>query len=163
MNENALPLRDLHLPEATGWWPLAPGWWVLLVVALAGCAWLAWRWYRAWVFGAPRRFALRELARCETEYLEHRDPVALGKQLSELLRRGMLAYAPRHEVAGLTGEAWLAWLDKGMPVPYFHTDGGKSLLSLPYRDPRDDCSDVDVGALLAAVRMRLSEPLRGAA
>ena len=163
MEQEALPLRDLHLPDAVGWWPLAPGWWVLIALAVAGLAWLAWRWYRAWQFHAPRRYALRELARYEADYLEHRDLVALGKQLSELLRRGMMAYAPRGEVAGLTGEAWLIWLDDNMPVPYFHTEGGKSLLTLPYRDPDDDFSDVDVGALLAAVRMRLNEPLRGAA
>ena len=87
--------------------------------------------------------------------------MTLGKQVSELLRRGMLAYAPRDEVAGLTGEAWLAWLDNGMPVPYFHTEGGKSLLNLPYRDPAGDFSDVDINALLSAVRMRLDVPLRG--
>ena len=74
-----------------------------------------------------------------------------------------LAGATRGEVAGLTGDDWLAWLDDNMPVPYFHTEGGKSLLTLPYRDPDGDFSDVDVGALLAAVRMRLSEPLRGTA
>ena len=73
----------------------------------------------------------------------------------------MLAYAPRDKVAGLTGEAWLTWLDEGMPVPYFHTDGGKSLLNLPYRDPEGDFSDIDVGALLSAVRMRFREPSRG--
>ena len=163
MEENALPLRDLHLPDPVGWWPLAAGWWVVLVLLAAGLAWLAWRWYRAWQFEAPRRHALRELARLEAEYLEHRNPVQLGKALSELLRRGMLAYAPRADMAGLTGEAWLAWLDKGMSVPYFHTEGGKSLLSLPYRRPDEDHSDVDVGALIAAVRMRLGTPLRGAA
>jgi len=162
MQENALPLRDLHLPDVVGWWPLAPGWWVLLGLLVIALAYLAWRWYRAWKFNAPRRYALRELARLETEYLEHRDPVVLGKQLSELLRRGMLAYAPREQVAGLTGEAWLAWLNSGLSVPYFHTEGGKSLLTLPYRNPRGDLSDIDVGALLAAVRMRLREPLRGA-
>ena len=163
MEENALPLRDLHLPDAVGWWPLAPGWWLLLGLLAVAFAYFAWRWYRAGVFNAPRRFALRELARVEADFLEHRDPVALGKQLSELLRRGMLAYAPREEVAGLTGEAWLAWLDNGMSVPYFHTEGGKSLLTLPYRDPGGDFSDVDIGALLSAVRTRLQEPLRGAA
>jgi hypothetical protein len=161
MEENTLPLRDLHLPEAIGWWPLAPGWWLLIGIAAAALGYVAWRWYRAWMFNAPRRFALRELARYEAEYVEHRNPVTLGKQLSELLRRSMLAYAPREAVGGLTGEAWLAWLDDNMPVPYFHTEGGKSLLSLPYRNPDDDFSDIDVGALLAAVRMRLTEPLRG--
>jgi hypothetical protein len=161
MDENALPLRDLHLPDAIGWWPLAPGWWVVIALLAAGLGYLAWRALLRWQFNGPRRYALRQLARYEAEYLEHRDPVKLGKQLSELLRRGMLAYAPRDEVAGLTGEAWLTWLDEGMPVPYFHTDGGKSLLNLPYRDPEGDFSAIDVGALLSAVRMRFREPSRG--
>ena len=73
----------------------------------------------------------------------------------------MLAYAPRHEVAGLTGESWLAWLDQDLPVPYFHTQGGKSLLELPYRNPNGDFSGVDISALLAASRMRLETPVGG--
>jgi hypothetical protein len=163
MDETALPLRDLHLPEATGWWPLAPGWWGVIVVVAVVLAYLSWRAYLRWQFNAPRRFAIRELARYEAAYLEHRNPVTLGKQLSELLRRGMLAYAPRDEVAGLAGDQWLAWLDQGMPLPYFHTEGGRCLLELPYRDPAGDFSDVDISAMLAAVRMRLNVPLRGAA
>jgi hypothetical protein len=75
----------------------------------------------------------------------------------------MLAYAPREQVAGLTGEQWLQWLDQGMPLPYFHTEGGKSLLKLPYRDPAGDFSDVDIDALLSAVRIRLKTPLGGSA
>lgn len=161
MDETALPLRDLHLPDVTGWWPLAPGWWGVIAILGVILGYVLWQVYRRWQFNAPRRYAMRELARYESEYLVHRDPVTLGKQLSELLRRGMLAYAPREEVAGLTGDEWLAWLDRGMPLPYFHTEGGKSLLNLPYRDPEGDLSDVDVNALLAAVRMRLSAPLGG--
>ena len=163
MEEAALPLRDLHLPDAVGWWPLAPGWWVLLLLLVVTLGYGLYRAYRSRQHNAARRFALRELSRFEAEYLEHRDPVRLGKELSALLRRSMLAYADRDEVAGLTGEAWLEWLDKEMPLPYFHTDGGKSLLQLPYRDPGGDFSDVDIGALLAAVRMRLRAPLGGRA
>ncbi|MDH3490610.1 MAG: DUF4381 domain-containing protein [Gammaproteobacteria bacterium] len=163
MDETQLPLRDLHLPDAIGWWPLAPGWWFVLFVAATLVGYLVWRAYKRWQHNAPRRFALRQLSRYEAEYVEHRNPVTLARQLSELLRRGMLAYAPRDEVAGLTGEAWLQWLDRGMPLPYFHTEGGKSLLQLPYRDPASDFSNIDVDALLSAVRMRLSVPLEGAA
>lgn len=163
MDETQLPLRDLHLPDAIGWWPLAPGWWFVLFVAATLVGYPVWRAYKRWQHNAPRRFALRQLSRYEAEYVERRNPVTLARQLSELLRRGMLAYAPRDEVAGLTGEAWLQWLDRGMPVPYFHTEGGKSLLQLPYRDPASDFSNIDVDALLSAVRMRLSVPLEGAA
>ncbi|MBT8089380.1 MAG: DUF4381 domain-containing protein [Gammaproteobacteria bacterium] len=163
MENSQLPLRDLHLPDPIGWWPLAPGWWFVLSIAATAAGYLAWRAYKRWQHNASRRFALRELARYEAEYAEHRNPVTLARQLSGLLRRGMLAYAPREEVAGLTGEAWLQWLDRGMPLPYFHTEGGKSLLQLPYRNPAGDLPNVDVDALLSAVRMRLSVPLRGAA
>ncbi len=162
MNETQLPLRDLHLPDPVGWWPLAPGWWIVAFMFAAGLAYLAWRSFQAWRRAAPRRFALRELARYEGAYLQHKNPVLLAKQLSALLRRGMLAYAPRADVAGLTGDAWLQWLDDGMPLPYFHTEGGKSLLELPYRNPDADFGNTDIDALLSAVRMRIKTPLRGA-
>ncbi len=160
MDPTQLTLRDLHLPEPIGWWPLAPGWWLAIALALFGLGWLVLRAWRKWRFNAPRRYAIRTLAAVEAEYMTSRNPVALGRQVSLLLRRGMLAYAPRHEVAGLTGDSWLKWLDQGLPVPYFHTDGGKSLLQLPYRDPDGDFSDVDINALLAAARMRLATPIR---
>ena len=163
MQETALPLRDLHLPAAIGWWPLAPGWWLAIVLLAALLCYGLYRAYLRRRHNAPRRFALRELARYESAYLEHRNPVMLGKQMSELLRRAMLAYSERDEVAGLTGEAWLQWLDRGMPLPYFHTEGGKSLMQLPYRDAAGDFSDVDIDALVSAVRMRLSVPLGGSA
>lgn len=161
MDPSQLPLRDLHLPEAIGWWPLAPGWWGVIVLATIGLGWLLVKVWQQRQFNAPRRYAMRELQQVEAEYLQHRNVVKLGQQVSELLRRAMLAYAPRHEVAGLTGEPWLQWLDRDLPVPYFHTDGGKSLLQLPYRDPEGDFSDVDINAMLSAVRMRLSTPVGG--
>ncbi len=159
MGPDQLPLRDLHLPEPISWWPLAPGWWLVIALVLFALGWLLSQAWRKYQFHAPRRYAIRELATLESEYLEHRNPVTLGQKLSELLRRAMMAYAPRHEVAGLTGEAWLEWLDKDLPVPYFHTEGGKSLLQLPYRDPQGNFNDVDINALLAAVKNRLDTPV----
>ena len=162
MESEKLPLRDLHLPDAVGWWPLAPGWWFVIAVSTALCLWLLIRLVKQHRLNAARRYAVRQLAIIESGFLKHRDPVTLGQQLSTLLRRGMLAYAPRAEVAGLTGNAWLEWLDRDLPVPYFHTEGGKSLLQLPYRDPHGDFSDIDINALFAAVKMRLTTPVGGA-
>jgi len=161
MDPTELPLRDLHLPEPVGWWPLAPGWWFVVAVAAVVLFWLLRRAFNKWRSNAPRRFAVRELASIQNDFLQHGDAVLMAKKVSELLRRSMLAYAPRDEVAGLTGERWLQWLDRDLAVPYFHTEGGKSLLQLPYRDPGSDVSEVDIHALLAAAKMRLSTPVGG--
>ncbi|MBL4711699.1 MAG: DUF4381 domain-containing protein [Gammaproteobacteria bacterium] len=32
MNEQALNLKDIHLPEPILWWPLAPGWWMVIAL-----------------------------------------------------------------------------------------------------------------------------------
>lgn len=159
MNPEEIPLRDLHLPETISWWPPAPGWWVL--IGLAACALgylalLAWRRFRD---NAPRRKALARLRYLKAEYSWTGDAVELAARLSELLRRAMLAYAPRDEVAGLTGPSWLAWLDRGLPEKAFSEGPGRSLESLPYRQRDADTGNVDVDGLIEAVQLRLKTPL----
>ena len=163
MDPQAIPLRGLHLPEPVGWWPLAPGWWVLFAVLIVASGLLIRAWLRHRERSAARRRALRKLEECRSAYAYHGNPVVLGAELSELLRRTMLAYAPRSEVAGLTGDAWLAWLDRDLERPRFREGAGRSLLVLPYRDPGKVGAEVDVEGMLAAVRERLRTPVgRGA-
>ena len=78
-----------------------------------------------------------------------------------MVRRTMLAYAPRQEVAGLTGDAWLEWLDKDLDRPRFQGDTGRKLLELPYRRPDDEVSALDLVDVVAAVRQRLATPVGG--
>lgn len=163
MDPSQIPLRDLHLPPEIGWWPLAPGWWVLLALLALGLGWLLYRSLIRWRAGMPRRAALRALAVLDKEYRVDGDVNHFGKQLSELLRRGMLAYAPRAEVAGLTGERWLQWLDQGMSKKEFSEGPGRTLESLPYRNPELGDQGVDVEGLLKAVRERLKTPVMGGA
>lgn len=161
MDPNQIPLRDLHLPELIGTWPFAPGWWVLITLLALGVGWLLRESYRKWRRNAARRLALRELARVRGEYDSGVDIVTLGKELSELLRRAMLAYAPRQQVAGLTGEAWLTWLDQGLDEKCFAEGPGRALGSLPYRGGDHEEDDIDIDALTDAVRKRLQTPLPG--
>lgn len=156
MNPTELPLRDLHLPAPTGWWPLAPGWWLVIVLAVVGLLWLLRRFLRQRAYNAARRHALRQLQVYSRAYTKHRDAVLLGAQLSELLRRTMLAYAPRAEVAGLTGEEWLAWLDRDLDRSHFLHGDGRPLIEWPYRNPDTQIDKSDVAALIDAVRLRLS-------
>ena len=161
MEPNASPLRDLHLPEAIGIWPLAPGWWVVIGIVLVLAAIWSWQMWIAWRDGALRRYALRQLDRLYAGYRENGNAVEFGSDLSELLRRTMLAYAPRKDVAGLTGQDWLDWLDDDLPIPQFAGSAGEVLLELPYRNPESDLTGLDIDGLVEAVRMRLRTPLRG--
>jgi hypothetical protein len=161
MDPAQIPLRDLHLPGAIGWWPLAPGWWMLIALAVFGLLYLMYGAYLRWRSNRPRRIALRELKKLHSDYRHGMDTISLSKQLSQLLRRAMLAYASRDEVAGLTGQDWLEWLDRGLEGQPFTTGPGRLIGSLPY--VRSDSNDTEKNtvAMLDAVRLRLRTPLDG--
>lgn len=161
MNPEEIPLRDLHLPEAVGWWPLAPGWWVLIVLAAIGLGFLLRHYLKVHARGKARRYALKQLEQLAAEYEQHRDAVSFSAHLSELLRRTMLAYAPRSNIAGLTGDEWLAWLDRDFAEPKFRTEAGRKLLALPYRRPDDDIAAMELIDVVAIVRQRLATPVGG--
>lgn len=161
MNPEQLPLRDLHLPDPVGWWPLAPGWWMLIALVACAMLWLALKGWRRYRHNASRRLAIRKLAEIQKEFTAGVDAVTLGRQLSELTRRAMLAYAPRGEVAGLTGDAWLQWLDRGLEGKPFSEGPGRTLESLPYRRRDSSETGADLGALIDAIRLRLRTPLPG--
>ena len=158
MDPSQLPLRDLHLPDPVGWWPLAPGWWLLLATLAILLVWLALVARSRYRRGRARRHALRTLRHYERRYAEDGDAVKLATDVSALLRRAMLAYSPRVDVAGLTGPAWLERLDSGLEKPLFAEGAGRALIDLPYRRPDAD-HGADVEALLDAVRRRLATPL----
>jgi len=160
MDPEQIPLRDLHLPEAIDWWPLAPGWWLVMVLAIVALGYLLRLYLHKHARGAARRYALRQLNELTAEFEQHHDVFEFSSQMSELLRRTMLAYAPRTEVAGLTGDEWLAWLDRDLDQPRFQSDTGRKLLELPYRRPGDDISGLDLVDVVAAVRQRLATPVR---
>jgi hypothetical protein len=159
MNPEEIPLRDLHLPDMVGWWPLAPGWWVLIGFAACGLLYVSWQAWQKFRLAAPRRRALSQLRYLKAEYSWTGDAISLGVRLSELLRRAMLAYAPRDEVAGLTGSNWLEWLDRGLPERVFTEGPGRNIESLPYRRADLEVDEVDIDGLIEAVRQRLKTPL----
>lgn len=145
MDPQKLPLRDIHLPEPVSWWPPAPGWWLLLALAAAAIALAIWLRRRPRRRTAPRRLALRELQQIRAAYAQHGDPRRLVRELSVLLRRSAISLFPRAETAGLTGEAWLGFLDRVLGDGRFSHGVGRELLSAPYRR----AAEIDAEALLA--------------
>lgn len=140
-----LPLRDIHLPLAIGWWPPAPGWWLLMVLVpmlAGGLIWLVRRLRRP----TPVKLALRELDDLRLDTNLPADEKL--RRLGMLLRRINLSLYPREQVAGLAGEDWLRWLDQALGSPRFSEGVGRLLADAPYRaQPR-----ADIEALLILCR-----------
>jgi hypothetical protein len=133
-----LPLRDIHLPAAVGWWPPAPGWWVLGALVLAAA--IA---YGAYYYLARhRRVALRALQRVRSALEQGAEPVACLQSVSTVLRRFAMttvapdrAGVPTPDVPGLIGEAWLKYLDSRWNRAGFASASGRRLLAAPYARP----------------------------
>ena len=104
-------LRDIHGPADPEFWPPAPGWIALAVlvtaIGLAATVLAA----RRWRAGRFRREALASLRSLRARHLEGAPDNEIAAELSALIRRVALARRPREEVAGLTGDRWLAWLE----------------------------------------------------
>lgn len=103
--------------------PQTPGWIVLGLVMLVFMAWGVRRFIAHRRANAYRRAALEELARAGDD----------AATIAGLLRRTALAGFPRGQVAPLTGEDWLNFLDQSYGKKGFTTDQGRILISAPFR------------------------------
>ncbi len=134
--ELAARLRDIHELPPPSWWPPAPGWWLIaaLLAAALLASWLLIRSLRRYPPGSWHRdardqlLALRRLSGQLT-------PEQGIRELSELMRRIAVARAGRKETAGLTGEAWLAWLEAQDPEGFPWTREGRPLITSAYAPP----------------------------
>jgi hypothetical protein len=145
-----LQLRDIHLPPPPPWWPPAPGWWLLAAVVLGLLVLGTW-----WLARAARR---RRQARALSALVD-----AVGRalasdpapdhlaELSALLRRVALRHHPRHDVAALSGAAWLAFLDRTGGAGAFAAGPGRVLGDAVYHGRLDD--GLDVAGLMQAVQL----------
>lgn len=105
-------LHDIIVPAAAPWWPPARGWWwlvalILWVAAVGGLR----RWHRHQQ-NRYRREALAEIGRCEPLLRDPALRIAGISAIALILKRAALSAWPRKQVASLTGQAWLAFLDR---------------------------------------------------
>jgi Domain of unknown function (DUF4381) len=130
MEAGQLPLRDIHLPEAIGWWPPALGWWLLAVLiplTIALIFWLYKRITRKTAIKAAKK--LLQQIRQDTQ----RDNSQKVQDLSALLRRVAISTTARNECAGLTGQQWLEFLDRSVKKSPFTQGIGQLLANAPYQ------------------------------
>ena len=122
-------LHDIVPGPPVPWWPPAPGWYVVSAVIAVALVWIGWRMFRRWKASAYRREALKELKELAGQLPDNQDA---ARKLPELLKRTALSTWPREQVAGLSGRAWLEFLDKTGNTSDFTEGAGKLLPNLAY-------------------------------
>lgn len=152
IDPTTLALKDIHLPESFSWWPLAIGWWVLLSVLLIFI-------FIFFLRHKKKKHTLlivsakREIDKIQTEFTVNGDKVLLICELSKLLRRVCISLFPRHEIASLTGDSWLQFLDRHDKNKSFSKGVGRVLIDAPYRK----FTDYDEQQLINLVKSWLKE------
>jgi hypothetical protein len=143
-------LQVVALPPPVPYTPQTWGWAVVGALLLALLAWLAARLVRRHRARRYRREALGELARLEAELGDAARRQRALAALPALAKRVALGFAPREQVAGLSSEAWLQWLDRTWREGRFTRGPGRLLASLAYAPEAPP--DADVRALVALLR-----------
>ena len=138
-----LPLKDIHLPEAIGWWPPAIGWWILAMVIPSLIVLLVWLCKRL-----TRKTALKTATKLLAQIKQNSTLDNLQKltELSTLLRRVAISVSPRATAAGLTGRQWLAFLDNSVTGAPFSAGIGQLLADAPYR--KTPPTDLEIAQLI---------------
>jgi hypothetical protein len=150
LDPQSLNLRDIHLPDPISWWPISAGWWMLLAALVLSII---------IIFVLRKIYKSRQLNRDINSEIDHikkqfsqdQDKSQLAKSLSILLRRASISFYPARDIAGLTGDNWLAMLDQSNKKPVaelcFQSDIGRLLISAPYQSA-DSLNDYDDAALI---------------
>ena len=127
-NDPLQQLRDVHLPPDPSWWPPAPGWWLVVVLLLLGLTWIFMQLIRRYRKRAPSRAAEVQLADLYARY--QAGQISASEYLhqgNELLKRLLVRAYQQQRYARLSGDAWLAALDKLSGTSQF-TNGNARVL-----------------------------------
>lgn len=130
--DNALQLKDIHLPESPGFWPLAPGWWILLILLMIIGVWLVFAVLRKIKQRKYQQKIIDQYAVLETSLLEKPDNERIAA-INTFLRQLAINKYPRADIASLTGAKWLAFLDKSGKTQNFSKGAGRILIDAPYQ------------------------------
>lgn len=144
MQPDPLPLKDIHLPDAIGWWPPAIGWWLLLILIPLML------WFFIWLYKRiTAKTAVKTAKKLLQSVREDSSQCVVEKiaTLSTILRRVAISISPRQKTAALTGEAWLQYLDQALKDSPFSQGIGRILIEAPYRKPAD--VEIDIEQLIS--------------
>lgn len=142
-----LQLRDIHLPDAPGYWPLAPGWWIVLVILIL-ISYLLIRWYRAYhKKNSTVRLIQDQLHSIRKEYESHKNKHQFAVDASMLLKRFVRHILKDSDAVSLTGKNWMSYLNSRSGKDLF-SGFDKELNQAPY----EATVEYDVSAYFATLK-----------
>ena len=147
-------LHEIVLPTPVSWMPQTGGWYVLfLLMGLVVAAWIFMR-VRNFRGNRYRRMALKALDDIAEKLRRPDQRESAMARLSALLKWTALAAFPRTRVAGLSGNLWLAFLDRTLGGNDFEQGEGRLLAELAYAPESRIASlpDDAIGGLLHLCR-----------
>ena len=127
-------LHDITLPAPVSYLPQTIGWLVAAILILALAVWIGYRVARHRRANQYRGIALARLAELEQDLTSPFRTRALAA-IPQLVKRVTLEAYPRTDVASLSGEAWLEFLDESYGGTDFAGGAGKLLPVLSYVSP----------------------------
>ncbi|GAL36674.1 hypothetical protein JCM19240_2743 [Vibrio maritimus] len=108
-----LPLKPLHLPEAPEMWPLPWGYWAVIATIVITALLLIW---------LARYCKRKARAKKAAIKLIEANVGSSPSSAIEIVRQAALSYFPREDIAKLSGEQWLAFLDSQLDNPRFRAN-----------------------------------------
>ncbi len=146
-------LRDVILPATPSFWPPAVGWW-LSALLLSGLAVAG-----IWLVRRKSKSRLRNAVAAQVDQISNQAPAEAVRELSVLMRKVALTAFPRSQVAALTQDDWLVFLDRSGRTDQFTQGIGKSLAEAPYAPQ----PQVDIDALVQLCRDWIETVMRNQA
>ena len=138
-------LHDIVVPEVVSFKPQTTAWYVLFLAIFVLCAWGLVVWRRGVIRNRYRKLALARLRDIESR--------AAFTELPALVKQTALAFTPREDVASLSGDAWLRFLDTSYGGRGFTEGPGRLLLELAY----GRAENVDTDTLMMLVSQWIRE------
>jgi hypothetical protein len=123
---------EVVAPPAISWLPQTAGWKWVGILLLAAVLYRAGRYAARWYRNRYRREAAARIRALP----DSADPSALVAELNRLLKLTTLAAWPREDVARLSGDEWVNFLNRQCPAPAFDVRQSQLLATGAY------CPDV---------------------
>jgi predicted negative regulator of RcsB-dependent stress response len=128
-------LRDIHLPANINVWPPAIGWWIVTLLAIALLGYMTYKIYQHVAHNRYRKQGLVQLIKLDQVNTDASDYL---QQLNRLLKQTALSAGFKQDIASLSGDDWLALLDRSAATNDFSQGVGSVLSQGPYAPEADD-------------------------